>query len=335
MKISVLVGVSAAAMIVLVAVLAGTAQMEQSRNQVRVVFFANIAHSVPIVGIEGGEFAKELEDVQIQAVIVDSGPQAIEALFANSADIAYVGPSPFVNGFVKSKGGGLQIISGAAGNGASFVVHKDAIISSASDLAGKKIAAPSLGNTQDVSLRYYLSENGLKPVEKGGNVIVYNTANPEIFTLFAKGDIDAAWVPEPTATMLIEQLGGRLLFHEQDIWPDKQFPSVLLVARSDFIEKHPDVIQKWLVAHKRTIEWINENPDLTKSIYENFYKKHTGKELPENITSGSFSNIMFTEDPMVNSVRLFAEYAYSLGYLGRVGYSLDGAFYNNTSVRVG
>lgn len=328
MKIPVLVGIAISAVLIAAAVTT-TTQEDKSQNTVRVVFFANIAHSVPIVGIERGEFARELGDVHIQYIIVDSGPQAIEALFANSADMAYVGPSPFINGFVKSKGDGLKVLSGSAGNGASLVIHKDAVISSAADLAGKKIAAPSIGNTQDVSLRYYLSEHDLKPAEKGGNVIVYNTANPEIFTLFAKGDIDAAWVPEPTATILIEQLGGKLLFHEQEIWPDKQFPSVLLVARTDFIERHHDWTEKWITAHKRTIAWINENPDETESIFIEFYREHTGKKLPEHIIHGAFSNIVFTDDPMIKSLHLFAEHAYSLGYLGRTGYSLDGAFYSD------
>jgi NitT/TauT family transport system substrate-binding protein len=325
MKIPILVGIATVAIISAVA--AGAWQQDEEKNQIRIVFFANISHAIPIIGLENGNFAEELGNVHVKEVIVDSGPQAIEALLANSADIAYVGPTPFINGYVKS-GNGLRIISGAAANGASFVVQENSQIHSAADLAGKKIAAPSIGNTQDVSLRYYLSENGLKPAEKGGNVIIYNTANPEIFTLFAKKEIDAAWVPEPTATILVEQLGGHVLFHEEDIWPNKQFPSVLLVARADFVEQHPDLIDKWLKAHKETIRWINENPEKTQSTFIDFYKKHTGKTLPADIIRGAFSNIIFTEDPMEDSIHLFAEHADSLGYLGRKGYNLDGAFYS-------
>lgn len=331
MKILVLAGIAAAA-IVLVVIAATNTQNESTQDKVRVAFFANISHAVPIAGLENGEFSKELGDIPIETRIVDSGPQAIEALFANSADIAYVGPAPFVNGYVKSGGQGLKILSGAASNGASFVIQKDSTISAASDLAEKKIAAPFIGNTQDVSLRNYLSENGLKPAEKGGSVVIYNIANPEIFTLFAKGDIDAAWVPEPTATILVDQLGGKRLFKEEEIWPDKQFSSVLLIGRTDFIEKHPDLIEKWLSAHKNTIQWINQNPDQTELIFIKFYKEHTGKTLAANIVHGSFSNIIITSDPNPDSIRIFAERAYSLGYLGRSGYNLDDVFYNALEV---
>ena len=43
--------------------------------------------------------------------------------------------------------------------GASIVVSKG--ISSAAQLKGKTLATPSLGNTQDVALRYWLKQNGI------------------------------------------------------------------------------------------------------------------------------------------------------------------------------
>ena len=332
MKILPLAGAAVAAIIAISVVLSVISSGNSNENTVRVAHFANIAHAVPIVGMENGYFSDQLGNVQIKAKIVDSGPEAIEALFVNSADLAYVGPAPFVNGYVKSDGQGIKILSGAANNGASFVVQKDSTISSAADLAGKKIAAPFIGNTQDVSLRNYLKENGLVPAEKGGNVIVYNIANPEIYTIFAKGEIDAAWVPEPTATMLVDQLGGKRLFQEQDIWPNKQFPSVLLVGRTDYIEKHPDIVQKFLAAHEQSVQWINQNPAETETVYIKFYKEHTGKTLSSDIVHNSFSNISFTSDVDSSAISLFAERAYSLGYLGRDGYNIDDIYANTMGV---
>lgn len=323
MKILPLVGVAVAAIIAISVVSASVSSNESEQNRVRVAFFANISHAVPVVGLENGYFEEKLGETEIQTRIVDSGPQAIEALFANSVDLAYVGPAPFVNGYVKSGDQGIKILSGAANNGASFVIQKDSSISVPADLAGKKIAAPFIGNTQDVSLRNYLAENGLKPAEKGGNVVIYNIANPEIYTIFAKGDIDAAWVPEPTATMLVEHLGGKRLFQEEEIWPAKHFPSVVLIGRADYIEKHSDIIQRWLEAHNESIQWINQNPNQTESTYIKFYKEHTGKTLKENIVHNSFSTIVFTDEIDTDAIKIFAERAYSLGYLGRSGYNLD------------
>ncbi len=150
-------------------------------NKMRIGYFPNIGHAVPIVGIEKGFFQESIGDqTKIETRVFDSGPQAIEALFANSIDIAYVGPGPAVNGFLNSENHNIKILGGAASGGASFIVHPNSEINSASDFAGKKIAAPQIGNTQDVSLRHYLSENGLKPAEIVGSVIVYNISNPDI-----------------------------------------------------------------------------------------------------------------------------------------------------------
>jgi len=327
MKILVYAGVAMAVIAISVAAVLSSGQSQSEKNEVRVVFFANVNHAVPIVGLENGEFARELGNTTIKTRIVDSGPEVIEALFTKSADLGYLGPAPFVIGYVKSKTDDIKILTGATSGGASFVVQKDSSISTAADLDGKKIAAPFVGNTQDVSLRYYLAEHNLKPKEMGGTVTIYNIANPEIYTIFAKGDIDAAWVPEPTATMLVEQLGGKRLFQEEDTWPDKKFSSVLLVGRTEFLEKHPDLVAKWVDANTNTVNWIKENPDKTESIFIDFYKKHTGKNLDEKIIHSAFSHIQITSESIPNSISIFAERAYELGYLGHYGYNLDHIYY--------
>ena len=188
----------AATGVVLVAIAIGIASdlgTQSTENSLRVAFFPNIGHAIPIVGLERGTFENNFgNETLIEPKIFDSGPQVIESLFAKSVDIAYVGPGPAINGFLKSENHDVVILSGAASGGASFIVHPNSKIESAQDFAGKRIAAPQIGNSQDVSLRNYLSENGLKPLEKGGSVTVLNVPNPDIYTLFVKGDIDAAWV---------------------------------------------------------------------------------------------------------------------------------------------
>jgi len=308
--------------------------VNDSQNKIRVAFFPSIVHAVPIVGMETQTFADNLDDdLDIEVKIFDSGPQVIESLFSNSIDIAYVGPGPVINGFLKSDGNDLKILAGAASGGASFVIQKNSGLELIENYSGKRVAAPQISNTQDVSLRHYLAENGLKPAEKGGDVFVLNIANPDIYTLFAKGDIDGAWVPEPWATMLVEDLDGIRLFDENEFWPENKFSSVLLIGRSDYIEKNPEIIKKWINANEETVQWINNHPVESKKLYNEFLKSYMGRTLPENIVEKSFSNIIITSEPLKNSVYTFAERADALGYLGRDGYTLDGIFYyENISV---
>ena len=334
MKISYLIG----AVIVVIGIIAfvGFTQssVNDSENNIRVAFFPSVVHAVPIIGMETQTFANNLNaDLDIQVKIFDSGPQVIESIFSNSVDIAYVGPGPVINGFLKSDGNDLKILAGAASGGASFVIQKNSGLDLIENYSGKRIAAPQISNTQDVSLRHYLAENGLITAEKGGDVFVLNIANPDIYTLFAKGDIDGAWVPEPWATMLVEELGGVRLFDENEFWPENQFSSVLLIGRSDYIEKNPEIIKKWINANEKTAQWINNHPDESKKLYNEFLNSYMGRTLPQNIVEKSFSNIIITSEPLENSVYTFAERADALGYLGRDGYTLDGLFYHeNISV---
>ena len=298
-------------------------------NKIRIAYFPNIGHAIPIVGMEKGFFAEHLgEDVKIETKVFDSGPQAIESLFANSVDLAYVGPGPAINGFLNSNNQNVKILAGAASGGASFIVHPDSEITSASDFAGKKIAAPQIGNTQDVSLRHFLAENQLKPAEKGGSVVVYNIPNPDIYTLFVKGDIDGAWVAEPWATILETELNGNRLFHEEDLWPDKEFASVLLIGNVDYIDKNSAVWADYIRAHHETQIWIEANPVETRNVFNDFLDSYLGQSLSDDVVDVALSNIMITADPKPNSVVSFAEKADALGYLGRNGYDLSGIFYS-------
>ena len=316
--------------VVLLSVLGVTLSPSETTHdaKLRIAYFPNIGHAIPIVGMENGFFQDGLGDqIKIETRVFDSGPQAIESLFADSVDLAYVGPGPAINGFLNSENNNVQILAGAASGGSSFIVHPNSEITTGADFAGKKIAAPQIGNTQDVSLRNYLSEHQLKTADKGGSVIVYNIPNPDIYTLFVKGDIDGAWVAEPWATILETELDGKRLFHEEELWPDNEFASVLLIGNVDYVENNKQVVQNFLSAHHETMLWINENPKDTRIAFNNFLDSHLGQSLSDDVVDIALSNLKITDDPKSDSVFSFAEKADTLGYLGRNGYDLSGIFY--------
>ena len=300
---------------------------DAEETRFRVAFFPNVAHAVPVIGMETGAFERNIgKSAALEIRLFDSGPQAIEALFSGSIDMAYVGPGPAINGFLKSTDGTVRIISGAASGGSSFVVHPDANITEARDLRNGRIAAPQIGNSQDISLRSYLSENGLVPAERGGSVIVLNIANPDTYTLFVKGEIDAAWVPEPWATILVEELGGHRLFYEEELWEDGMFASVVLVAREEFVMENTAAVQAWLRAHNATIHWIEENPAEAREAFNRYVEASLGRAFPDDIVDVALGNIEFTTDALKDSIDVFAHRADSLGYLGRNGYDLEGLY---------
>ena len=332
MKTRLIISTSVAAILISIVIIALDSENSLNENKVRIAYFPNIGHAIPIVGIEKGFFEASIGNTtKIETRVFDSGPQAIESLFANSIDVAYVGPGPAINGFLNSENHNVKILAGAASGGASFIVHPLSEINTASDFAGKKIAAPQIGNTQDVSLRNYLSEHGLKPAEKGGSVIIYNIPNPDIYTLFVKGDVDGAWVAEPWATILEYELDGKRLFHEEELWPNNEFASVLLIGNTNFVEKNPRLIKNLLESNSDTADWINQNPMETRIIFNDFLNSHLGQSLSDDVVDIALSNLVITDDPLPDSVHSFAEKADTLGYLGRNGYDLSGIFYYDTN----
>src|SRR5271165_6666447 len=127
---------------------------------VRLGFLTNITHASALVGLKEGFFTKDLGSAgTLKATAFSTGTEETTALLAGQLDAAYVGPNPAINAWQKSGGSAIKIISGAATGGASIVVAKG--ITSASQLKGKTLATPSLGNTQDVALRAWLKQNGL------------------------------------------------------------------------------------------------------------------------------------------------------------------------------
>src|SRR5215211_2570743 len=206
--------------------------------ELRLGYYPNVTHAQAIVGVDQGIFAKALgSDVKLSTKTFNAGPAAVEALFSDAIDITYIGPGPATNAYAKSKGAAVRVIAGSAANGAALVVKPG--ITSVEQLRGKKVATPQLGNTQDIALRYYLKEKGLKTdKDGGGDVAIVPQENAQTLETFTSGAIDGAWVPEPWAYRL-QEAGGKVLVDERDLWPDKKFVTTHIVVRTKFLKEHP------------------------------------------------------------------------------------------------
>jgi NitT/TauT family transport system substrate-binding protein len=294
-------------------------QTENGQSKtLRIGYFPNINHAQAVIGLGRGDFQTALGDnVEVTTQIFNAGPSAIEALFANQIDVAYIGPNPAINGYVQSNGEALRIISGAASGGAVFVVRNDSGINSSQDLANKKFATPEPGNTQDIALRNYLLDNGLNTIEKGGNVEVLTAKNADIVSLMIKKDIDGAWLPEPWGAKLIKEANAKVLVDERDLWPNGQFVTAHIIARTDYIERNPDVIKKMLEAHIDMTSWINDNTDEALQIFNAELNKLMGQTIPEDEFREGISRIELTYDPIKESLFKAANDAFDIGFLGK------------------
>ncbi|MFZ3172322.1 MAG: aliphatic sulfonate ABC transporter substrate-binding protein [Carboxydocellales bacterium] len=301
----------------------GNAGQEQAQVTIRVGHFPNITHAQALIGLADGSFQKALGDkVIIDRKPFNAGPAEIEALLAGEIDLGYIGPVPAVNGFVKSRGG-LQIIAGATNAGAVLVVRDGAGISSIQDLAGKKVAAPQFGNTQDISLRKVLSDAGLKSINKGGTVNVLQVENPDILTGFVNKELDAALVPEPWGSRLVKQAGGKILLNWKQVWREGNYTTAVLIVHKQFLQEHPDLVEKWIQAHVEITNRIAKDPEQNKALLNEQLKVLTKKNLTKDILDSSFARLTTTYDPAVDSIKEFVTLQVDNGYLKETP-NLDG-----------
>jgi len=294
---------------------------------IRVAAFPNITHAQAVIGKANGWFDRALgPQVKVEWSSFNAGPAAIEALFAGTIDMTYVGPNPAINGYVRSNGEALRVIAGASSGGASLVVRNDAGIGKPEDFHGKRVASPQFGNTQDVALRNWLHNHGMKTTDKGGDVQVVPIANPDQLTLFLKKDLDAAWAPEPWATRLIHEGNARRFVDERSLWPNGQFVVGLLVVSNRFLARHPDLVKSWMRAHVELTDWINAHPAEARKLLNEQIRRETGKALPPDVLDEAFSRIEVTYDPLHSALNTAAQQAFADGFLGRTMPDLSGLY---------
>jgi NitT/TauT family transport system substrate-binding protein len=283
----------------------------------RLGYFGNTTHAPAIVGIEHGEFQTALgSNVTLKTSVFNAGPAAVEAIFGGALDASFVGPNPSINAYAQSKGEAVRVVSGTASGGAYFVVKPDV---TETNLKGKTFATPQLGNTQDVALRSWLKDKGLETNSAGGgDVKIIPQENATTLDTFKAGQIDGAWVPEPWATRLVKEGGGKILVDEKDLWPRGKYVTTNLLVTTKFLDAHPDVVQNLIVGLGKSIDFIKNSPTQAEQVVADGIQKATGKPIAADLVTASFKNIDFTLDPVPSSLLKGAQNAQALGLLDPV-----------------
>ncbi|HEY7134655.1 MAG TPA: ABC transporter substrate-binding protein [Acidimicrobiia bacterium] len=290
----------------------------------RLGYFPNVTHATAILGVKEGIFARDLgADVTLKTATFDAGPEAVNALLSGGLDATYVGPNPAINAWQKSHGTAIKIVSGEASGGAFLVVKPS--ITSPSQLKGRKLASPQLGNTQDVALRTWLRSQGYRTTTTGGgDVSVVPQDNATTLQAFQAGAIDGAWVPEPWATRLVKEGGGHVLVDEATLWPNGRYVTTLLMVRTAFQKAHPDVVERLVQGQVDADQALAADPTKSATEVNDEIGRITGKALKPAVASAAFANITFTNDPIASSLETSAKHAEDLGLLQPV--DLNGIF---------
>jgi NitT/TauT family transport system substrate-binding protein len=281
----------------------------------RVGHFPNITHVQALVahGLSRqgkGWFEDRLgPDTKIEWFVYNAGPSAMEALFAGSIDLTYVGPSPAINAYAKAKGEDIRIVAGAVEGGAALVVQPDSGLRAPADFRGKKLATPQLGNTQDVAARAWLAAGGLKVTLTGGDLQVLPTANPDQLSLFQQRQIDAVWTVEPWVSRLETEAGGTVLLEESDS------VTTVLVASAKMLGQQRDLARRFVAAHAALTDWIRAHPEEAQAMVRDELAAETRTEVKEALIARSWQRIALTGEVKREALDSFVAKAKEAGFL--------------------
>jgi len=274
----------------------------EEKTVIRFGHFPNITHAQGVIAHaltrQGkGWFEERLgPNVEIQWFTYNAGPSAMEAIFAGSLDLTYVGQGPALNAHFKSNGEEIHVISGAANAGAALVVKADSPIKAPSDFRGKKIATPQLGNTQDISCRAWLKAQGFNVTQTGGDVIVVPTNNPDQLALFQSGGVDAVWTVEPWVTRLERDAKARVFLEDKDII------TTWLVSSAKFLRDRREFAKRIAAANVELTKWIQEHEVEAQKLLIAELKEETRAAFAPDAIGQAWKRIKFTTEVSPNLI---------------------------------
>ncbi|MEI7957768.1 MAG: ABC transporter substrate-binding protein [Verrucomicrobiota bacterium] len=290
----------------------------QGESVVRFGHFPNVTHVQALVAHHlsrqgKGWFEERLgPGVKIDWYLYNAGPSAMEAIFARSIDVTYVGPSPAINAFAKSNGEEVRIVAGSANGGAALVVQPDSAIKTGADFRGKRIATPQLGNTQDVACRAWLSAQGLKITQTGGDAQVLPTPNPDQLSLFAQKKLDAVWTVEPWVSRLMLDAGGKIFLEEKDA------VTTVLVSSVKYQTEQREQLRKIVQAHKELTDWIKAHPAEAQAMVVEELSAETKSKISPALIAAAWQRIELTNEVSLENLNTFVANAQKAGFLRKV-----------------
>jgi NitT/TauT family transport system substrate-binding protein len=289
--------------------------LAQQSTTVRVGHFPNITHVQALVARaferQGRNWLGERlgPGVKIEWYAYNAGPSAMEAIFANSLDLTYVGPNPALNAYARSRGAEVRVIGGAVNGGSALVVQGDSPLSKPTDFKGKRIATPQFGNTQDVAARAWLVAGGLRITQTGGDAHVVPTSNPDQLSLFQSKQLDAVWTVEPWVSRLESEAGGKVLVEEKDAI------TTILVSSAGFLEKNRDLAKRFVAAHRELTDWIQKNPDEAQRMAREELQASFRLDMSPELVARAWSRMVITPDTSREAFQSFVTSAQKVGFL--------------------
>ncbi|MFB9273735.1 ABC transporter substrate-binding protein [Cohnella cellulosilytica] len=224
-------------------------------QKIRYAPFNGVSGLAVRYGIEKGFFKDEGLEVELV-----STQNPIEALTSKDVDIVDVATTNAI--VAAGKGAPIKIVSSMFRTKGPFYLVAKTGIESVEDLKGKTVGAAALGSGLDVYTQTILNKHGLS---KNDVTYLANGVNEAAYASLTSGQVDATIIHEPFASLAEIEGTGKILAKGWDYLPT--FHTGVLASRKDFIDEHPDLVEKLLRAYFKSQEYAKSNLDEYKEFF--------------------------------------------------------------------
>ncbi|MDQ0259284.1 NitT/TauT family transport system substrate-binding protein [Sinomonas atrocyanea] len=220
-------------------------------------------------GIDKGYFAKQGLDVQFQTG--QGGAAMLPAVSSGSMDFAVGNPLSVL--VATDKGLDMKIVTGfsnsiASGNDIeSVVVKKDSPIKTWKDLAGKTVSVNAVNTQGDLTIMESAAKEGADPKAIKFSEVAFPDAQAQL----DRGNIDAAWVPEPFMTKMLSNPDYRLLGYPYQV-TIPGLPTMVTFTSGNFAKSNPETVQKFQKAMQTTLDAVQKDQQGFKAAAGTFLK---------------------------------------------------------------
>jgi phosphoadenylyl-sulfate reductase (thioredoxin) len=286
------------------------AAQKRESDVLRVGVMTNLTHAPLLAGLGSGRIAQALAPVRVETRLFRAGPRVCEALIGDAIDVGTAGSAAIVIHHSRH-GHSLRVVTGCASGGASLVTAHGASIQRGEHLRGKRIAVTGIGTTQDVALRVYLSKHGLRDAAAGGDVTILAVSAATILDQMRRGRLDAAWLPEPWATRLVQDAGATRFIDERDLWPGRRFATAVLATHASLA--HDPRVVALARALEGEVERAVADPGRARDEAYVELRRRVGNPGARSVFDAAWRFVDFTSDPVEGSIVRFGEDAHALG----------------------
>lgn len=199
--------------------------------------------------------------VDYQFTIAAGNEEVAPALAKGEVDMACIATN--LASSLYNKDLDIQVLA-ANTLGVLYILEKGSSVTDIPSLKGKTIYTTGQGANPEYILDHVLTQNGLDPDK---DVDIQFMTPQEVTAKMLQSTSGVCMLPVPAATaLLIKDTGVREVLSISDEWDlvsDSPLVMGCVVVRSEFMDQHPELVERFMADYEASIAYMNDPANLT------------------------------------------------------------------------